>query len=253
MKIITNITIIIKPGDGGCGSTSFFGRYKAVFDGGDGGVGGDVILRCSDQYETLNHITQFKFCATSGNNGSRNKKKGRSGKDVIVILSRQCLVKLQKPSDTHYILYELNNKSKDLIFNGSIGGKGSVNTKSKSILDCLPKYSDEYILYIQSLFDSNSIAVIFFPHFHVFNLKKIDILKYSGEHQLSVRFFKNMKFYIFLYFFKNIINFINNFKLVIFVYHNNNHLEEIKNLLNQNNNHILFLNINKFLFFMCHY
>ncbi len=58
---------------------------KAGPDGGDGGRGGNVILKGNKQLWTLLHLRYFKnVVAEDGENGMKNNCTGRFGKDVII-------------------------------------------------------------------------------------------------------------------------------------------------------------------------
>lgn len=78
----------IKAGDGGDGSVSF--RHEKFVDrggpdGGDGGHGGDVIFRASNNANTLaNFRFQKEIKAEDGQAGSKRKKHGKSGADLVV-------------------------------------------------------------------------------------------------------------------------------------------------------------------------
>lgn len=85
---IDEATITVKAGDGGNGAVSFR-REKFVPrggpDGGDGGRGGSVILRASEELNTLYgfHRRQ-KFRAGAGETGSGNRKHGAKGSDLVI-------------------------------------------------------------------------------------------------------------------------------------------------------------------------
>lgn len=80
--------VIIRAGDGGNGVVSF--RHEKFVDrggpdGGDGGNGGDVILVASRNQNTLENFRfQREVVAPSGNNGSKRKRHGKAGDDLLV-------------------------------------------------------------------------------------------------------------------------------------------------------------------------
>src|SRR5436309_3080585 len=78
----------IKAGDGGDGFLSFRHekfRAKGGPDGGDGGAGGDVILRASRNQNTLAAFRYKKLLqAKNGQPGSKRKRHGKNGEDLIV-------------------------------------------------------------------------------------------------------------------------------------------------------------------------
>src|SRR5688572_7973207 len=82
--------IILKGGDGGNGVVSF--RHEKFIDrggpdGGDGGKGGDLIVVGSRNQNTLASFRyQKELVADSGKPGFKQKKHGRSGKDLRVMV-----------------------------------------------------------------------------------------------------------------------------------------------------------------------
>ena len=62
-------------------------------DGGDGGKGGDIVIRASHNLFTL---YDFKYkqhiIAKSGANGSSNKKRGRNAEDTVILVPKGTLV-----------------------------------------------------------------------------------------------------------------------------------------------------------------
>lgn len=85
---VDKVEVLVQAGDGGDGAVSF--RHEKFVDrggpdGGDGGHGGDVVLEASRNQHTLAAFRHNKLLkAPSGNAGSKQKKHGRSGKDLIV-------------------------------------------------------------------------------------------------------------------------------------------------------------------------
>ena len=82
------VTITAKAGDGGNGCVAFH-REKFVQaggpDGGDGGRGGDVIFEATERMHTLMDFRYHrKFTAGNGEDGSGNRKTGKTGADVVI-------------------------------------------------------------------------------------------------------------------------------------------------------------------------
>ena len=82
--------ISVKAGDGGNGCCSFR-REKFVPnggpDGGDGGAGGNVILRAVTNRQSLvDMVYQSRYAAQNGPNGKSKDMHGRKGDDIIVEL-----------------------------------------------------------------------------------------------------------------------------------------------------------------------
>ena len=88
MKFVDEARIHVKAGNGGNGCLSFRReRYvpKGGPDGGDGGKGGDVILRADAQLATLLDFSYpQQFRAGRGVHGKGKDKAGRSGDDLII-------------------------------------------------------------------------------------------------------------------------------------------------------------------------
>jgi GTP-binding protein len=85
---VDKVDVDIAAGDGGNGIVSFRHEIyvdKGGPDGGDGGKGGDVVLRASRNQDTLAAFRFKKLLkADDGKDGSSAKKRGRSAKDLIV-------------------------------------------------------------------------------------------------------------------------------------------------------------------------
>src|SRR5690606_10807771 len=80
--------VLIQAGKGGDGAVSFRHEIyvdKGGPDGGDGGKGGDVVFVASEDTNTL---ADFRYNpnlkAEPGQNGSKAKRRGKSGEDLIV-------------------------------------------------------------------------------------------------------------------------------------------------------------------------
>lgn len=80
--------VSLKAGDGGNGAVSFRREIyvdKGGPDGGDGGNGGDIILRASRNQDTLAAFRfQKQLVAKPGQAGSKRRRHGRNGEDLIV-------------------------------------------------------------------------------------------------------------------------------------------------------------------------
>lgn len=85
---VDKVSVDISAGDGGNGAVSF--RHEKFIDrggpdGGDGGKGGDVVFVASRNENTLAAFRYQKdLSADSGTAGSKQKKHGRNGADMVV-------------------------------------------------------------------------------------------------------------------------------------------------------------------------
>ncbi len=82
------VKLELEGGKGGNGAV-FFHREKYVDvggpDGGNGGLGGSVILEADENYNTLQHFTGLKhFKAMAGEPGFKNDMAGKAGEDLIL-------------------------------------------------------------------------------------------------------------------------------------------------------------------------
>jgi len=115
-------------GDGGDGCSSFR-REKYVPrggpDGGDGGKGGDVILRVDPHLGTLIDYKYRRVVrAGRGAHGQGKDKHGRSGKDVIVRVPPGTVV---KDGGTGEVIADLGEAGEVVIAKGGRGGRGNAS------------------------------------------------------------------------------------------------------------------------------
>ena len=96
-ELIDQATIEVKAGNGGDGLATFR-REKYVPrggpDGGDGGRGGSVVLQVDPQLNTLLKFQyERRFEAERGHSGGKQRKKGRSGRDLVITVPPGTLVR----------------------------------------------------------------------------------------------------------------------------------------------------------------
>lgn len=93
-------------------------------DGGDGGKGGDVILRTSESVNTLLDFRYKKiFKAQNGEGGKGKNQEGSGGHDMIITVPVGTLV---YDSESGALLADLTEKNTDFIVaKGGRGGKGN--------------------------------------------------------------------------------------------------------------------------------
>ena len=144
-NFVDYVTINVKSGSGGKGSTHLRReKYipKGGPDGGDGGRGGHVIIRANPQLWTL-FTFKFKrhFKAGDGGDGSGSRKSGSQGKDVIVEVPYGTII---KDSISNEVIEEINKDNTELIIlEGGLGGRGNFHFKSST--NQTPRYSQKGI------------------------------------------------------------------------------------------------------------
>ncbi len=124
---IDRVVVRIKAGDGGSGIISFR-REKFVPeggpDGGDGGKGGNVIVRADGNLNTLLDYTyRDSWKAENGGHGSGSNRTGASGADVILPVPPGTVI---RDADTNEFLGEVVVQGDEVwIARGGRGGKGN--------------------------------------------------------------------------------------------------------------------------------
>jgi len=170
MKFIDEAKIFVKSGHGGPGAISWR-REKFVPrggpDGGEGGAGGDVIIKVNPQLTTLLDF-RFKkrFLAEDGEPGEKQNMTGHQGKDAVIEVPRGTLI---KDSETGKVLYDLSDDTQEsfVLLKGGRGGKG--NQFFKNSVNQAPKFSqpgepgeeEELFLELKLLAD---VGIIGFPN-----------------------------------------------------------------------------------------
>jgi GTP-binding protein len=134
MKFIDEVTIQVSSGSGGSGCVSFR-REKYIPrggpDGGNGGKGGDVILKATTRLNTLIHFRgQKNFYAESGQAGMGAQCYGRSGDDLTIFVPVGTVI---KKHSTGEVIDELHNHDDEYLFlKGGKGGLGNMYFKTST-------------------------------------------------------------------------------------------------------------------------
>ncbi|OPJ63770.1 GTPase ObgE [Clostridium oryzae] len=124
---IDTAKIFVKSGDGGNGSVSFR-REKYVPlggpDGGDGGRGGDVILKADSGMTTLLDFTyRRKYVAERGVDGSGSKCYGKDGSTLYIKVPTGTII---RDADSDKIMADLSHGGDEyVVARGGKGGKGN--------------------------------------------------------------------------------------------------------------------------------
>lgn len=133
-NFIDYVKFYARSGDGGAGAVHFR-REKFVPkggpDGGDGGHGGNIILRGNSQLWTLLHLKFKKHIkAEGGGNGEGGQRFGRNGEDIILEVP---IGTIARNAETNEKMLEiLEDGEEKVLLPGGKGGLGNVHFKSST-------------------------------------------------------------------------------------------------------------------------
>ena len=152
---VDRAVIKVKAGNGGSGCVSFR-REKFVPkggpDGGDGGKGGDVILRVDTNLGTLLDFQyRPRFVAGNAEHGRGSNKHGRGGRDLVVKVPQGTIIRDQ---DSGELIEDLVNPDDSFVVaKGGRGGKGNaryVSATKQAPRDWQPgEYGEERTLELE--------------------------------------------------------------------------------------------------------
>jgi GTP-binding protein len=126
---IDKAKIFVKAGNGGNGGISFR-REKYVPaggpDGGDGGRGASVVFEVDLGIRTLLDFKyQRKYLAPSGENGTKRKRAGKNGEDIVLKVPAGTVI---RDEATGLVLADLKDENDRIVVaRGGYGGKGNHN------------------------------------------------------------------------------------------------------------------------------
>lgn len=140
---IDEAIIKVRSGKGGDGVIHFRReKYepRGGPDGGDGGRGGDVILRVVPTLNTLYSFRhQTRYRAEGGSNGAKQNMSGRSGQNLIVPVPPGTLV---YKAESDELLGDMTQPGQELIVaKGGRGGRG--NARFASSRDQAPRHAEK--------------------------------------------------------------------------------------------------------------
>jgi len=132
VKFLDEAFITVQSGNGGRGCVSFR-REKFIPrggpDGGDGGQGGDVILKSTSQRRTLYQFRfKHEFKAKNGGHGQGKRKTGKNGEDLTLEIPPGTLI---KDAETNDLLKDFSRPGESFIVaKGGRGGQGNCRFKT---------------------------------------------------------------------------------------------------------------------------
>jgi GTP-binding protein len=140
---IDEATIYVKSGKGGDGVVHFR-REKYIPrggpDGGDGGRGGNVIIRVSPPLNTLYEFQhQHKYIAPDGKPGAKSNRTGHSAEILVILVPAGTII---YDSDNGQVIADLVKEGQDItICKGGRGGRG--NARFANSRDQAPRIAEK--------------------------------------------------------------------------------------------------------------
>src|ERR1700733_1697453 len=131
-NFVDYVKICCRSGKGGAGCVHLFRDKKVAKggpDGGDGGRGGNIILRGNKQLWTLLHLKYRKHViATAGEPGSYQNMKGADGHDEYLEVPLGTMVKDEETGEEEFEITEHGEER--ILLKGGRGGLGNNHFKS---------------------------------------------------------------------------------------------------------------------------
>lgn len=140
---IDDATIYVKSGNGGDGVVHFR-REKYIPrggpDGGDGGRGGNVIIKVTSTLNTLYEFQhQHRFVAQDGKRGGRSNRTGHSAEDLVIHVPAGTII---YDADSREVIADLVNENQEImICKGGRGGRG--NARFANSRDQAPRVAEK--------------------------------------------------------------------------------------------------------------
>ena len=129
---IDQVEVLVRSGKGGDGSMSFRREALVSFggpDGGDGGRGGDVVMKASEHVNSLLSLYYDPKCfAQDGGAGQGQKMYGKRGKDLVVPVPLGTEV---YDAESGLLIADITEPGQEaVVARGGAGGFGNVHFKS---------------------------------------------------------------------------------------------------------------------------
>lgn len=131
------VELRVRAGDGGDGAISFrrekFVPYGGP-DGGDGGVGGSVLIRAEGSLDNLLRYRHKRFFrASRGKNGGGGRKHGKNGEDIVLGVPPGTFVSCRSGDNDEEFLADLEKAGDEVVVaRGGRGGRGNVHYASST-------------------------------------------------------------------------------------------------------------------------
>jgi GTP-binding protein len=138
---VDRVELKLRAGKGGAGCVSFRREKfipKGGPDGGDGGKGGDVVVVCDPNTDTLAHLKGKRLLkAQNGRPGEGKKKHGADGEDLILRLPPGTIIKNRETGEVLLELVEPGERR--ILLRGGKGGLG--NWHFRGARNQVPRYA----------------------------------------------------------------------------------------------------------------
>ncbi len=165
---VDKVKIFVKAGNGGNGAVAFH-REKFVAaggpDGGDGGRGGNIVLRVDDHMSTLMDFRyKRKYTASVGMDGQGGRRSGKRGEDLVIRVPRGTVVRDAATGD---VMQDMSQVDEFILCKGGRGGWGNSHfaTPTRQVPRFakagLPGEEHEVILELKLLAD---VGLVGFPN-----------------------------------------------------------------------------------------
>ncbi len=165
---VDKVKIYVKAGNGGNGAVAFH-REKFVAaggpDGGDGGRGGNIVLRVNDHMSTLMDFRyKRKYTASVGMDGQGGRRSGKRGEDLVIQIPRGTVI---RDAATNEVIKDMSDDADYILCKGGRGGWGNSHfaTPTRQVPRFakagLPGEEHEVILELKLLAD---VGLVGFPN-----------------------------------------------------------------------------------------
>ena len=134
MKFLDQAKVFVRSGNGGAGAVSFLREKFVEFggpNGGNGGRGGDVIIKCVDGLNTLiDYRFQQHFKAATGTHGMGKDRHGAKGEDSILKVPVGTQV---YEEDNETLIIDFTEVGQEVVLlSGGNGGFGNAHFKTSA-------------------------------------------------------------------------------------------------------------------------
>lgn len=127
--LVTEINITLKAGDGGNGKVSFYKTRRGP-DGGNGGQGGSILLKATQDIYALSTLSgQSKIETKAGQHGMSNCKHGKNVDDIEIRIPIGAVITDKKTGE---VIEVTGKEASILLCKGGWGGRGNWEFRSSS-------------------------------------------------------------------------------------------------------------------------